>query len=162
MTGDRWRTGWNEWKNPVSGFKKRDFLELNHFLGHLLFIEISLASLNEHLQAGAEEKNNEGNSMVFLFHWSLGNVTLSDKYAWGIQPGWKPKLTLYFNKSFSQESWQMRNNFLSLLCQEKALGTERLQSNFIYHQKHPATYKEINGQNPLSIVQFSLNKVSSK
>lgn len=58
---------------------------------------------------------------------------------------------------------EKENNFISSsYAKKKALATERLQSNFIYHQKHPATYKEINGQNPLSIVQFSLNKVSSK
>lgn len=68
MTGDRWRTGTKRMEEPSFRIKKRDFLELNHLLGHLLFIEISFASLNEHLQAGAEEKNNEGNSMVFLFH----------------------------------------------------------------------------------------------
>ena len=56
----------------------------------------------------------------------------------------------------------MRNDFLSLLCQEKALGTERLQRNFIYHQKHPATYKEISGQKSLSIVQFSIRSHLNK
>lgn len=40
----------------------------------------------------------------------------------------------------------MRNNFFSLLCQGKVLGTKRLQSIFIYYQKHSATYIEIRGQ----------------
>lgn len=57
MTGDGRQDEMNG-RTQFQAFKKRDFLELNHFLGHLLFIEISLASLNERICKQVLKKNN--------------------------------------------------------------------------------------------------------